>query len=104
MQKSHNTASKALAFGALGVAAEQTSRPKPETFRLPKIGEDPYFGLTRSWYYAAEKRGVLQLIRLRQRGKLRGVVLVPYDDVGRIVHLAREQETKDIKPLPKETR
>lgn len=57
------------------------SRPvgfEPEFFRLPIVGNDPYFGLTRSWYYAAESRGWIKLKRLRERGKLRGVTLVPY--------------------------
>jgi hypothetical protein len=57
----------------------------PEFFRLPTDGPDPYFGLTRSWYYSAEKLGKLRLVRLRDRGKLRGVTLVPYDAVSAFI-------------------
>lgn len=62
-----------------------TPNTKPEFFRLPTNGGDPHFGLTRSWYYAAEKRGLLRLVRLRERGKLRGVSLVPYDIVSTLI-------------------
>jgi hypothetical protein len=54
---------------------------RPETFRLPTKGVDPHFGFSRPWYYAAEARGCFKLIRIRDRGKKRGVVLVPYADV-----------------------
>jgi hypothetical protein len=50
----------------------------PITFRLPRVGQrDPYFGLSRSWYYAAEADGRLSLIRLREKGKSRGTTLIP---------------------------
>lgn len=50
----------------------------PTTFRLPKVGNrDEHFGLSRSWYYAAEADGRLALIRLREKGKKRGATLVP---------------------------
>ena len=57
----------------------------PEFFRLPKSGGDPYFGLGRSYYYEGEKQGYWSLIRLRQRGKERGVTLVPYDAVAAFI-------------------
>lgn len=60
---------------------ETVERPmadRPEFFRLPRKGGDPYFGCTRSWYLQTEREGQLKLVRLRQRGKLRGIVLVPY--------------------------
>jgi hypothetical protein len=65
------------------------SQSRPEFFRLPKAGGDPYFGLGRSFYYQAEKLGYWRLIRLRQRGKLRGVTLIPYDAVAAFI---RRQE------------
>jgi len=49
---------------------------RPEWFRLPKSGGDPYFGLGRSYYYEGEKQGQWTLVRLRKRGKQRGVTLV----------------------------
>ena len=57
----------------------------PEFFRLPKSGGDPYFGLGRSYYYEGEKQGYWRLVRIRQRGKLRGVTLVPYDAIAAFI-------------------
>jgi hypothetical protein len=54
---------------------------RPETFRLPKSGGDPFFGFSRSFYYEGEQRGYWRLIRIRERGKLRGITLVPYDAI-----------------------
>jgi hypothetical protein len=67
----------------LSEAAASASRP--EFFRLPKSGGDPFFGFTRSFYYEAEKRGYFPLIRIRERGALRGVTLVPYDKVAAFI-------------------
>ena len=61
--------------------ADRPSPNRPEFFRLPKSGGDPYFGLGRSYYYEGEKQGYWRLVRIRQRGKLRGVTLVPYETV-----------------------
>jgi hypothetical protein len=68
------------------------SASRPETFRLPKpnSGGDPYFHFTRSYYYEGEQRGWWRLIRLRQRGKQRGVTLVPYDAVAAFVRKQME--------------
>jgi hypothetical protein len=65
--------------------ADRPSQSRPEFFRLPKSGGDPYFGLGRSYYYEGEKQGYWRLIRIRQRGKLRGVTLVPYDTVASFI-------------------
>ena len=62
-----------------------TLNTRPEFYRLPPTGPDPFFGLTRAWYYAAEKRGDIRLVRLRERGKLRGVTLVSFDAIGAYV-------------------
>jgi hypothetical protein len=67
----------------LSEAAVNASRP--ECFRLPKSGSDPYFGFGRSFYYVGEQRGYWRLLRIRERGKLRGVTLVPYDAVAAFV-------------------
>jgi len=70
----------------IGIAREtQSTSSRPEFFRLPSRGGDPHFGLTRSFYYEGEKRGYWHLVRLRERGKLRGVTLVPYDAVSSFV-------------------
>ena len=59
--------------------------PVPNFFGYLKSGGDPYFGLGRSYYYEGEQRGYWRLVRIRQRGKLRGVTLVPYDAVSAFV-------------------
>jgi hypothetical protein len=46
-----------------------SSASRPEFFRLPKSGGDPYFGFTRSFYYEGEARGYWKLARIRERGK-----------------------------------
>ena len=71
---------------APGEAALSASQ-RPEFFRLPRprSGGDPYFHFTRSYYYEGEQRGYWQLIRIRERGKRRGVTLVPYDQVAAFV-------------------
>ena len=72
----------------LSEAAANASRP--EYFRLPKSGGDCYFGLGRSFYYVGEQRGYWRLVRIRERGKLRGVTLVPYDAVAAFVRSQME--------------
>ena len=69
----------------LSEGAARPSQSPPEFFRLPKYGVDPYLGLSRSYYYEGEKQGYWTLIRIRQRGKLRGVTLVPYDVVAAFI-------------------
>jgi len=65
-------------------AAARASQ-RPEFFRLPKSGGDPFFGFTRSFYYRGEELGYWRLIRIRETGKQRGVTLVPYDQVAAFV-------------------
>ena len=73
----------------------------PEVYRLPKSGQrDPYHGLSRSWYYAAEKAGDLRLIRLRKRGNVRGVTLVPFAAVAELVRRAYEEMGGPVVALP----
>ena len=75
--------------GAAARAAEQLGRP--EFYRLPKgSGGDPFFGFRRTFYYEGEKRGYWRLARIRERGKLRGVTLVPYDAVAAFVRSQME--------------
>jgi hypothetical protein len=68
--------------------AAASASQRPEFFRLPKLGGDPHFGFTRSFYYEGENRGYWKLARIREWGKLRGVTLVNYDAVAKFV---REQ-------------
>jgi hypothetical protein len=69
----------------LSEGAARPSHSTPEFFRLPKSGGDPYSGLGRSYYYEGEKMGYWKLVRVRQRGKQRGVTLVPYDAVAAFI-------------------
>jgi hypothetical protein len=65
---------------------------RSEFFRLPSSGDgDPFFGFSRTYYYEGEKRGYWKLARIRDRGKLRGVTLVPYDAVAKFVRSKMEQ-------------
>jgi hypothetical protein len=73
----------------LSEAAASASQ-RPECYRLPKSGGDPYFGFTRSFYYEGENRGYWKLVRVRERGKLRGVTLVPYDAVSAFIRAQME--------------
>ena len=53
-----------------------------EFFRLPAPGKrDPYFGLSRGWYYKAADLGEIKMVAIRQRGAVRGVRLIVYDSV-----------------------
>ncbi|MEO7797251.1 MAG: hypothetical protein ABIY47_05950 [Opitutaceae bacterium] len=60
----------------------QTAQHRVEFFRLPQPGKrDPYFGLSRAWYYKAATLGEIRMVAVRQRNALRGVRLVVYDSV-----------------------
>jgi len=89
MQEQNTSIDPRLTAESLSIPASTVPSERPETFRPPKRGGDPYFGLTRSWYYKAEADGLLRLIRLRSRGKQRGVTLVPYDDVAALIAAAK---------------
>jgi hypothetical protein len=60
-----------------------------EFFRLPAPGKrDPFFGLSRGWYYKAAAAGEIKMVAVRQRNSLRGVRLVIYDSVVAYIHRA----------------
>ena len=70
-------------------SSAQTVPPRIEFFRLPSPGKrDPYFGLSRGWYYKAAELGEIKMIALRQRGLVRGVRLVVYDSVCEFIRRA----------------
>ena len=73
--------------------ATEAQPARPEFFRLPKSGGDPYFGFSRSFYYNGEVRGWWRLIRIKDEGKERGVTLVPFRDVLAFVR-SKEAESK----------
>jgi hypothetical protein len=66
-----------------------------EFFRLPKPGNgDQIFGFSRSYYYEGEKRGWWKLIRIRDKGKYRGVTLIPYEKVAAFVRAQEEAQNR----------
>ena len=74
--------------------AKETTVARPEFFRLPKTGGDPHFGLTRPHYYELEKLGKIKLTRLRKPGTTKGVTLVPYAAVLRMLETAQSGPSK----------
>lgn len=68
-----------------------TALHQVEFFRLPAPGKrDPFFGLSRGWYYKAHAAGEIRMVAVRQRGALRGVRLVAYDSVCAYIHRAAQ--------------
>jgi hypothetical protein len=64
----------------------------PVTFRLPRSGtRDPYFGLTRSAFYDLERQGKVKLTRLVRRGNERGITLVPFTAVARLLVMTHQE-------------
>jgi hypothetical protein len=68
-----------------GATTPSISSFEPVTFRLPACGGDPHFGLTKSFYYGLEAKGLIELLRLRGKGKKRGVTLVPFQAVKALI-------------------
>jgi hypothetical protein len=91
MTKLGNTGKHPATTVAPSEAALSASQ-RPEFFRLPKAGGDPYFGFGRSYYYQGEQLGYWRLVRIRQRGKVRGVTLVPYDAVADFIRKQGREE------------
>ena len=58
-------------------SVHEVSAARPEYVALPVRGGDPVCGLSRSWWYGAERDGRIKLTRLRQPGCTRGRVLLP---------------------------
>jgi hypothetical protein len=70
-----------------------TASHQVEFFRLPAPGKrDPFFGLSRGWYYKAHAAGEIRMVAVRQRGALRGVRLVAYDSVCAYIHRAAQAD------------
>jgi hypothetical protein len=71
---------------------------QPVTYRLPKPGTtDRFFGMSRAWYYAADKRlaerGERLLIHSCAPGKTRGVTLICYSVMA--AHVKSLMEAQD---------
>ena len=64
-------------------------------FRLPPEGkDDPIFGCPRSKYLQLERDGVLKLVRLIPKGKRRGIVLVPIEQMWAHFEALDREETE----------
>lgn len=51
----------------------------PELIPIPPKGGDRVFSISRSAWYDLERRGIVQLVRLRKPGNVRGRVLIPVE-------------------------
>jgi hypothetical protein len=66
---------------------------RPEFFRLPRPGSgDPFFSLSRSFYYELEKRGELKMVRIKAQGKKKGCTLIEYKAVAALVRSKMGQQ------------
>lgn len=78
------------------LAQDQAAQHPVEFFRLPQPGKrDPYFGLSRAWYYKSASLGEIKMIAVRQRGALRGVRLVVYDSVAQFIRRSAQLITSE---------
>src|SRR5687767_5191300 len=59
---------------------------------------DPFFGLSRGWYYKAANAGEIKMVAVRQRGAMRGVRLVVYDSVADYIRRAAWSATAPRSP------
>ena len=67
----------------------------PEFSRLPSPKErDPYTGASRTWLVEHDKHGHF-LVRVRQRGKMRGTVFVNLPKLLAYIRAAAQQEGGD---------
>ena len=54
---------------------------------LKPRGGDPYFGLSRSYWYNLERKGYIVLMRLRMHGSRKGRVLLSMEDAEKAIEL-----------------
>ena len=54
---------------------------------LKPRGGDPYFGLSRSYWYNLERKGFIVLKRLRMHGNRKGRVLLSMEDAEKAIDL-----------------
>jgi len=53
---------------------------KAEFVELPSRGSARVCGMSRSWWYKAERRGLIRMARPRLPGNVRGRTLLPVDE------------------------
>jgi hypothetical protein len=67
-------------LNTLEVAAPSAgAKYRPEFTPLPLTGGDAVTGLSRSWWYDLERRGLITLVRLRKPGSAKARVLLPVE-------------------------
>lgn len=64
----------------------------PEFVPLPARGPDPIVGMSRPWWYSAERDGLIQLHRIRRPGQAKGRTLLP---VAQAIALIRKLATEE---------
>ena len=64
----------------IALSADHVHSSLPVCAPLKPCGGDPYFGLSRSYWYGLERQGRIKLLRLRQRGSRKPRVLLPYEE------------------------
>lgn len=82
------------------IPANHSAPPqRVEFFRLPAPGKrDPFFGLSRGWYYKAAAVGEIRMVAIRNRGAVRGVRLVAYDSVLDYIRRSMAESTSGAVP------
>lgn len=58
-------------------AAAIDAKFQPEFVAIPTVGGDPVTGLSRSYWYDLEARGLIRLVRIRKPGNVKARVLLP---------------------------
>ena len=66
---------------------ESSKAHLPLAAPLKPKGGDPYFGLSRSYWYNLERKGYIVLKRLRMHGNRKGRVLLSMEDAIKAIEL-----------------
>lgn len=66
---------------------ESSNAHLPLCAPLKPRGGDPYFGLSRSYWYNLERKGYIVLKRLRMHGNRKGRVLLSMEDAEKAIEL-----------------
>ena len=71
-----------------GLAAPSRTPVRPEFVSLPSRGGDPICGLSKSFWYEAERKGLISLKRIRLPGRIKGRTLLSVRDAIEFVNSA----------------
>lgn len=70
---------------------ESSKAHLPLAAPLKPKGGDPYFGLSRSFWYNLERKGYIVLKRLRMHGNRKGRVLLSMEDAIKAIELLSQE-------------